>query len=355
MALEKDEDFKNFTFQGTESETIDAGEDLGITLQEDETISSEENVEAEVETPKVETTPAQNQEEDVETEEEQVSFKPLAKLFFEKSGGDFKDEFLQEDSMEGFVELLKDIVKENSTPNFANKEAEDFNEYLAKGGDPKTFFNVYYNSQDMDYESLDLSKMANQKMVLENYYKETTKFSQDKINKLIQSSIANDEIEDDVKEAIETLKVKSEENKKQLIESQKQQQEREAKEYQAQRQQEIRFIESASVKELGFDIPKQEREQLVSFVYGVNQKTGKTAYQEFFEKDPNASIRLAYLAMKNILSEESMIKQTKGKVIKEIESSVNKLAAKTGNSMKPQNNYDKSLAETVNSFKFEKK
>ena len=29
MALEKDEDFKNFTFQGTESETIDAGEDLG--------------------------------------------------------------------------------------------------------------------------------------------------------------------------------------------------------------------------------------------------------------------------------------------------------------------------------------
>ncbi len=59
--------------------------------------------------------------------------------------------------------------------------------------------------------------------------------------------------------------------------------------------------------------------------------------------------------MKNILSEESMMKQTKSKVIKEIETSVNKLAAKTGNSMKPQNNYDKSLAETVNSFKFEKK
>lgn len=354
MALEKDEDFKDFTFQGSESETIDAGEDLGITLQEDEPISSVENVETEVETPKVETKPVQNQDEE-EYEEEQVSFKPLAKLFFEKSGGEFQDDFLPDDSMEGFVELLKDIVKENSTPNFASQEVEDFNEYLSRGGDPKTFFNLYYNGQDMDYESLDLSKMANQKMVLENYYKETTKFSQDKINKLIQSSIANDEIEDDVKEAIETLKVKSEENKKQLIESQKYQQERELKEYQAQRQQEIRFIESASVKELGFDIPKQEREQLVSFVYGVNQKTGKTAYQEFFERDPNASIRLAYLAMKNILSEEAMMKQTKGKVIKEIESSVSKLASKAGNSMKPQNNYDKSLAETVNSFKFEKK
>ena len=83
----------------------------------------------------------------------------MAEAISKELGIEFDPEWIPEEergSVKGIVNFLTDVIKENSQPQYSKDEAKRFDEYLAKGGSPKKFFEVYYGD-GVDYSSLDAS------------------------------------------------------------------------------------------------------------------------------------------------------------------------------------------------------
>lgn len=194
---------------------------------------------------------------------------------------------------EDLVEYFKEVIEDNSKPDYASEEVEKLDEFVRNGGNLRDYFQL---DADLDLDNLNVEDdEVAQKAVVRMLLKEKG-FSSTRIDKMITKYEDAGILEDEAQDAIEDLKEIKESKKKQLLEDQQ-------KHAQAVKQQQQDFFNNVMNEIKGMDsiygiaIPEKDKKALLEYIFKPNSK-GVTKYQEDYAKSLKNLVTSAYFTMK---------------------------------------------------------
>lgn len=180
-----------------------------------------------------------------------------------------------EESLEKLLEYSSKVQREKALEAALDEFPEDAKrllEYARNGGDINEFFNT--KKQFEDLTNVDITTLENQKNLLTHYYKTTSKYTDEKINRVIDKLENMGAIEESAVEALEELKELKEQRLQDMIaekQTAKQKAEEKTQEYAAKIGTVIESLDSdsttkAKIKSLIFD-PVKTQEGVVNKYY----------------------------------------------------------------------------------------
>lgn len=194
---------------------------------------------------------------------------------------------------EDLIEYFKDVIEENSVPQYASEEVEKLDEFVRNGGNLKDYFSI---DADIVLDNIEVEdNEINQKLVIKEFLKEkglSAKLIDKKITKYEDAGI----LEDEAVDALEALKDIKAERKEKLLEEQQ----KSARE--AQKQQQTFFNNVVSeIKGMdsiyGIEIPEKDKRALLEYIFKPDAE-GVTKYQKDYAKSLKNLITSAYFTMK---------------------------------------------------------
>lgn len=194
---------------------------------------------------------------------------------------------------EDLIEYFKDVIEENSVPQYASEEVEKLDEFVRNGGNLKDYFSI---DADIDLDNIEVEDdEINQKLVVKEFLKEKG-FSAKQIDKKITKYEDAGILEDEAVDALEALKDIKAERKEKLLEEQQ----KSARE--AQKQQQTFFNNVVSeIKGMdsiyGIEIPEKDKRALLEYIFKPDAE-GVTKYQKDYAKSLKNLITSAYFTMK---------------------------------------------------------
>lgn len=194
---------------------------------------------------------------------------------------------------EDLIEYFKDVIEENSVPQYASEEVEKLDEFVRNGGDLKDYFSI---DADIDLDNIEVEdNEINQKLIVKEFLKEKG-FSAKQIDKKITKYEDAGILEDEATDALEALKDIKAERKEKLLEEQQ----KSARE--AQKQQQTFFNNVVSeIKGMdsiyGIEIPEKDKRALLEYIFKPDAE-GVTKYQKDYAKSLKNLITSAYFTMK---------------------------------------------------------
>jgi hypothetical protein len=218
-----------------------------------------------------------NGEEDkVSTGKDDYGWKDVVKFAVDKGVfTDIKPEELDvlENSLEAFQDVLQnelaqgiEVAKQQWLQGIVNPQTQQLIQHLEAGGKVSDFQQVYASDYTSVKEETVLSAKDTMRNTVRDFYRKTTAWDDNKINKLIQRHEDLDELKDEAKSALVGLRNIEKQEREQL--ALQTQQQRIAQEQQE--KQRVVFInnEINSLKEFaGIPINKKVRDQVISNVY----------------------------------------------------------------------------------------
>lgn len=211
----------------------------------------------------------------------------------EKLGWDDVEDEEKPKTAEDLIEYFKDVIEDNSKPDYASEEVEKLDAFVRNGGNLKDYFQI---DADIDLDNVDIKDdEVAQKAVVRQLLREKG-FSAAQIEKKINKYEDAGLLEDEAEDALEDLKEIKEEKKKQLLANQ----EKQAK---AVKQQQQEFFDNVVNEIKGLDniygvpIPEKDKKALLEYIFKPNSK-GITKYQEDYSKSLKNLITSAYFTMK---------------------------------------------------------
>lgn len=197
-------------------------------------------------------------------------------------------------TVDGLTDYIKQVVDENSKPQYADDRIQKLDEYVKAGGKFEDFYSAQQEMMNLD--NIDIEEESNQKAVVRELLKRSG-YSDDKINRRIERFEDADMLEEEAEDALERLK---EIHQKELEDAQREQYEYQ----QAQEQQAHEFFTSVSksIDKLtnirGISVPKDDRKALYDYIFKTDA-TGQSQYQKDFNKNLTKNlIESAYFTMK---------------------------------------------------------
>ena len=211
----------------------------------------------------------------------------------DKLGWDDVEEDEKPKTAEDLVEYFREVIEDNSKPDYASEEVEKLDEFVRNGGNLKDYFQI---DADLDLDNINIEDdEVAQKAVVRMLLKEKG-FNANQIDKKISKYEDAGLLEDEAQDAIEDLKEIREEKKKQLLEDQQKQ----AKLAQR-RQQEFFNNVMNEIKGMdniyGIAIPEKDKKALLEYIFKPNSQ-GVTKYQEDYAKSLKNLVTSAYFTMK---------------------------------------------------------
>lgn len=177
---------------------------------------------------------------------------------------DEKDRPLTTDQL---VQYMKDVVVENSVPEFADERIQALDEYVRNGGKFEDFYRRQQEALTLD--NIDLEDENNQKAVVRELMQRSG-YTDEQINKKISRYEDSDMLYEESEDALDRLK----ELRKHEVEEAERQQEEFARQ---QEEQSRRFFNTVSkdINELtnirGIAIPAEDRKALFDYIFKVDQ------------------------------------------------------------------------------------
>lgn len=236
------------------------------------------------------------EEEDIDSDDGTTSEELIVNFFdslSEQLGwSDVEDEDKPK-TAEDLIEYFKDVIEENSVPQYASEEVEKLDEFVRNGGNLKDYFSI---DADIDLDNIEVEdNEINQKLVIKEFLKEkglSAKLIDKKITKYEDAGI----LEDEAVDALEALKDIKAERKEKLLEEQQ----KSARE--AQKQQQTFFNNVVSeIKDMdsiyGIEIPEKDKRALLEYIFKPDAE-GVTKYQKDYAKSLKNLITSAYFTMK---------------------------------------------------------
>lgn len=213
---------------------------------------------------------------------------------FAEANGWSVDEDDKPKSVEDLVDYIKDVVDENSTPQYADDRIAKLDQYVKNGGRFEDFYQTQQKSMSLD--NIDMEDESNQKAVVRDYYK-LQGMSDEQISRKIERYEDADMLEDEATDAVNYLKAYEQQQQEYLAQQQEAQR-------QAQEQQAAQFMDdlTTSINSLtnirGIAIPKEDRKALYDYITRTDAD-GLTQYQKDFNGNlVNNLLESAYFTMK---------------------------------------------------------
>lgn len=302
------------------NETVEEDEEEEEVEEEEEETGEEEIVEEK----KTKSTSKKNKQETEEVEEEEENEEESSQVtaLFDAIAEELSWEFTEEEeedkpkTVEELVNYFKDVINEQSKPEYASEEVAKLDEFVRNGGRLEDYFTV---STDIDFENIDMDDENNQKLVLKELLAKKG-YSDKQITKKIERFEDAGVLEDESKDAIEELQEIAEKEKEKLLEDQKKQ-----KEEIMQRQQKFFDDVVGEIKSLdnirGIKIPPKDKKELLAYIFKADAN-GKTQYQKDYSKSVRNLIESAYFTMRGDTLLDAAKKQGTSSAIKNLKNSL---------------------------------
>ena len=267
---------------------------------QDPNAHEDDSPEPPVNNPPVEDTPpADNPDNQDPTHEDLIEAEQVG-LFFDALGAslgwdmneiDEKDRPLTVDQL---TEYMKDVVNQNSVPQYADERIQALDEYVKNGGKFEDFYQRQQAALTLD--DIDLEDESNQKAVVRELMQRSG-YSDEQINKKISRYEEGDMLYEESEDALDRLK----QLRQQEVEETQRQQEELARQQEEQSKQFLATV-TKDINELtnirGIAIPKEDRKALFDYIFKVDQN-GMSQYQKDFAKNQSRNlIESAYFTMK---------------------------------------------------------
>lgn len=211
----------------------------------------------------------------------------------DKLGWDDVEEDEKPKTAEDLVEYFREVIEDNSKPDYASEEVEKLDEFVRNGGNLKDYFQI---DADLDLDNINIEDdEVAQKAVVRMLLKEKG-FNANQIDKKISKYEDAGLLEDEAQDAIEDLKEIREEKKKQLLVDQQKQAklaQRKQQEFFNNVMNEIKGMDNI----YGIAIPEKDKKALLEYIFKPNSQ-GVTKYQEDYAKSLKNLVTSAYFTMK---------------------------------------------------------
>lgn len=297
---------------------------------DDDDLEGEEDIEDEPKTSKKskKIDEAEDKEDEQEVDEEESSkVTALFDAIAEELEWEFDDEEKEEKpkTVEDLVNYFRDVIKEQSVPQYANEEVAKLDEFVRNGGNLSDYFTV---TPEIDYENFDTTVEANQKQIVKMLLTEKG-YSEKQIARKIEKYEDAGILEDEAEDALEAMKDIEESKKEQLLSQQK----RAAEQRRAEQQD---FIDSV-VNEInamnnvrGIKVPEKDKKALLAYIFKADAN-GKTQYQKDYSKSVKNLIESAYFTMKGDILLDTAKKMGTSSAIKNLKQSLRSTGVSKGN------------------------
>lgn len=195
-------------------------------------------------------------------------------------------------TVEELCEYFREMIEENSTPEYASEEVAQLDEFVRNGGKLEDYFKA---APAIDYETFDTTIEENQKRIVRELLA-AKGFNDKQITRKIEKYEDAGILEDEAEDALEAMKDIAEERKEQLLAQQKKENEQ-----RVERQQ--RFVDDVvtnikSLKDIrGIAIPEKDKKALLNYIFKADAD-GLTQYQKDYSKSVKNLIESAYFTMK---------------------------------------------------------
>lgn len=299
--------------------------------KEEEDIENEEVIEEddEIKSKKTSKEEKEDTKEEEITEEDEEETEQVTALFdaiAEELDWDFNDDEKEEKpkTVEELVKYFKDVITEESTPEYASEDVAKLDEFVRNGGRLEDYFSI---TPDIDFENIDMDDENNQKSVLKELLARKG-YSDKQISKKIERFEDAGVLEDEAKDAIEELQEIDAKEKEELLKKQRIQ-----KQEQMERQQ--KFIDDVvgEIKSLdnirGIKIPSKDKKELLSYIFKADA-SGKTQYQKDYSKSVKNLIESAYFTMRGDTLLDAAKKQGTSSAIKNLKNSLRSTGVSKG-------------------------
>ena len=279
-----------------EIEEDDETEDVDDAEEEEEPIETKPKKNKKKPESKVDEDDNIEEVEDNDTSDDNKSEEVIVNFFdslSEQLGWDDVDDEEKPKTAEDLIEYFRDVIEENSVPNYASEEVEKLDEFVRNGGNLKDYFSI---DADLDLDNIEVEdNEINQKLIVKEFLKEkgfSTKQIEKKITKYEDAGI----LEDEATDALEALRDIKAERKEKLLE----QQQKQAREAEKQQQEFFQNVVS-EIKGMnsiyGIDIPEKDKRALLEYIFKPDAN-GVTKYQKDYAKSLKNLITSAYFTMK---------------------------------------------------------
>lgn len=230
-----------------------------------------------------------NQGEDIESNAVTSFFEALS----DKMGWELDEDEEIPQTPEELVEYFKDVIEENSVPQYASEEVEALDNFVKNGGNLRDYFQI---DGDLDLEEINIEDSeVNQKLVIKEFLREKG-FNAKQIEKKLTKYEEAGLLEDEATDALEALRDIKEQKKQELLEAQ----EKRAKELKKRQQEQFNTVVS-ELKGMdnirGIKIPQKDKQALLEYIFKPTAD-GKTQYQKDYSKSVKNLLESAYFTMK---------------------------------------------------------
>lgn len=295
--------------------------------KEEEPEEEEEEIEEDIEDPEVEEKEDPKDIESNEEDEEETSkVTALFDAIAEELEWEFDDDEKEEKpkTVEELVNYFKEVIQEQSVPQYASEEIAKLDEFVRNGGDLNDYFTVV---PEIDYENFDTTIEANQKQIVKMLLTEKG-FSEKQIAKKIEKYEDAGILEDEAEDALEAMKDIEQTKKEQLLANQE-------KEYKKRVAKQQEFVDNV-VSEInamdnirGIKIPEKDKKALLTYIFKADAN-GRTQYQKDYQKSVKNLIESAYFTMKGDTLLDTAKKMGTSSAIKNLKQSLRSTGVSKG-------------------------
>lgn len=277
--------------------------------EEEETEEDIDNVEEEDTKPTKSTKKSAKKQIDTDTEEDDVDTESdededqaeqsKVTALFDAIAEELEWEFDEDDenekkpsTVEELVSYFKEVIEENSTPQYASEDVAKLDEFVKNGGNLREYFTV---TPDIDYDNFDTTVESNQKQIVRALLIEKG-FNDKQIARKIEKYEDAGILEDEAEDALESMKEIRDQKQEQLLEAKRIEHEQIVERQQM-------FVDGVvqeinSLKDIrGIKIPDKDKKALLAYIFKADA-SGKTQYQKDYSKSVKNLIESAYFTMK---------------------------------------------------------
>lgn len=259
-------------------------------------------------------------------EEESSKVTALFDAIAEELEWEFDDDEEEEKpkTVEELVNYFKEVIKEQSVPQYANEDVAKLDEFVRNGGDLNDYFTL---TPEIDYENFDTTIESNQKQIVKMLLAEKG-FNEKQIARKIEKYEDAGILEDEAEDALEAMKEIEETKKEQLLEDQRKQHEQ-----MVTRQQ--KFMDDVvgeinAMKDIrGIKVPEKDKKALLAYIFKADAN-GKTQYQKDYSKSVKNLIESAYFTMKGDTLLDTAKKMGTSSAIKNLKQSLRSTGVSKG-------------------------